>query len=178
MKSIGTKSALVLERATYHTVIDGADIKPVSSWNKTRICGAISRWGGAPKDCRFTWRTKKKKSELLEYARQIYPLPKYKIKKIADKYEGGGFNIDILFLPVAHPELNPIEMVWYNIKKKVPAKNMDFKLSSVKEHAKNEIAKVTATEFGKFVAHTLKVEEIYKNLSCRNIVYYGWRCSE
>ena len=136
MKSTGIKSVLVLDRATYHTVIDDADRKPVSSWNKSRICNAISRWGGAPEDWTLNWRARKNKSELLEYARKIYPLPKYKIQKIADKYEEGDFNIVILFLPVANPEFNSIEMVCSNIKRKVAAKNMEFKLSSVEEHAK------------------------------------------
>ena len=78
----------------------------------------------------------KKEVGTLERAREIYHLPQYKVQKIADKYEEGDFNIVILFLPVAHSELNPIEMVWSNIKKKVAAKNMYFKLSSVEENAR------------------------------------------
>ena len=53
----------------------------------------------------------KTKMQLLDYARRIYPRPKYRIQKIADKFEKDAFYIKLLFLRVSHPELNPIEMV-------------------------------------------------------------------
>ena len=36
--------------------------------------------------------------------------------KIADKFEKAAFSIEILFLPVYHPEFNPIEIVWSYLK--------------------------------------------------------------
>ena len=55
MKSIGIKSVSVLDQAIYHTVINDADRKPISSWKKTRICKAISRWRGATEDRPLIW---------------------------------------------------------------------------------------------------------------------------
>jgi len=69
-----------------------------------------------PADWPATWSTKETKVQLLEQARLMYPSPKYKIQKIADKFSTGVFELKVLFLPVAHPELNPIEMVWGVIK--------------------------------------------------------------
>ena len=48
-----------------------------------------------------------KKVELCFLASKHKPKPVYEISEIAKE-----FNIKILFLPVGHPELNPIEMVW------------------------------------------------------------------
>ena len=169
MKCVGYKSCLVLDRATYHTVLDEEDRRPVTSWSKTKLCNAIERWGGCDDGWPLTWKKKKTLQELLDYARKIYPSPKYKIQKIADKYEEGDFKIVVLFLPVAHPELNPIEMVWGQIKRKVASKNMDFKLSSVEELTRTEIAKVSPCGFARYVSHTIIEEEKYKQLSTSDI---------
>ena len=104
------KSVLVLDRATYHTFLDEEDKRPTTSWNKSKLANAIARWDGIPYDWPLTWRVQKSKNELLEQAREIYPSPRYKIQKIADKFSEGDFEIKILFLPVAHPELNPVDM--------------------------------------------------------------------
>ena len=50
-------------------------------------------------------------------------MPTYKIQKIATKFNEGDFQIKILFLPFARPELNAIEMVWLKIKREVATKN-------------------------------------------------------
>lgn len=71
-------------------------------------------------------RRKKTKSQLLEWTRKIYPTPKSKIQKLADKFTRENFEIKVLFLPVAHPELNPIEMVWSLIKRYVASKKPLF----------------------------------------------------
>ena len=46
----GIKSVVVLDRATYHTVLDEEDRKSATSWNKSRLIEAIKRWGGALDD--------------------------------------------------------------------------------------------------------------------------------
>ena len=107
----------------------------------------------------------KSKSQLLERAKKIYPKPKYKIQKIADKFHKGHFSIKILFLPNAHPELNPIEMLWGCIKRAVAAQNLSFKLRDVEHATKSELAKINAEQFEKFMNHTLKEESKYRALS-------------
>ena len=99
---------MVLDRATYHTYLDEDDRKPTTSWNKAKIVESLLRWGRVPYDWPLTWKTSKEKNELLSRAREVYPSPTYKIQKIANTYTIGMF----LFLPVAHPELDPTEMFW------------------------------------------------------------------
>ena len=124
-------AVLVLDRATYHTYIDEEDKRPNTSWNKNRISDSIARWRGPSEDWPLTCRYKKTKAQLLEEARRIYPSPTYKIQKMARKFETSTFKLKVLFLPVAHPELNPIEMVWGVIKRKVAERNVNFNLSEV-----------------------------------------------
>ena len=155
-------SVVVLDRATYHTVVDEEDRRPVTCWNKARLIDAIRRWGGPPDDWPLTWAKKKSKHQLLDFARSIYPSPKYKIQKIADKFTTESFQIKILFLPVAHPELNPIEMVWGFVKRTVAAQNMTFKLSAVEQATKEQIKKVTADQFQKYYMHAIKEEDRYR----------------
>ena len=112
LASSGHKAVLVLDHATYHTVLVDKDRRPVTSWNKNRLVSAMRRWGGALDDWPLTWALRKTKHQLLDYVRRVYHFPNYEIQKIADNFEKEGFAIKILFLPIAHPELNPIEMVW------------------------------------------------------------------
>ena len=53
----------------------------------------------------------------------------------------------VLFLPVAYPELNPIEMVWGCIKRTVSSKNMSFKLSYVGQLTREQVQNLIAAQF-------------------------------
>ena len=54
--------------------------------------------------------SKRTKNLLFSYAKSIAPRPKYEAQAVPDKFSEGEFCIKILFLPVAHPELNPMEL--------------------------------------------------------------------
>lgn len=85
------------------------------------------QWGGAPNDCTLNRIHENLKMQLLGYTRRIYPGPKYRVQKFADKFETAAFSIKILFLPVPHPKLNHIEMVWSSVKRAIASRNMIFK---------------------------------------------------
>lgn len=105
------KSVLIFNRATYLTVLDENDKLLVQAWNKKRLVSSFISWNGVSTNWTLTWAHQKSKSQPVEQAKKQYPVPKYKIQKIADKYHEGNFSINILFLPVAHPEFNPIAIV-------------------------------------------------------------------
>ena len=52
------------------------------------------------------------------------------LSEIAEKYK-----LKILFLPVAHPELNSIEMIWSQFKQQMKKKNVNYSLKEVEKHA-------------------------------------------
>ena len=165
MKQTKKKSVLVLDWATYHTFLDEEGKFPATSWNNTRLADSIARWVGIPDDWPLTKGVKKTKNELLERARELYPMPTYKIQKIAIKFNDGDFQIKILFVPVAHSELNPTGMVWSKIKREVATKNLNFRLSTVEEITKQAVLKFTASEFTKYVEH-VKLEDLnYKQIN-------------
>ena len=117
MERLGKKSVLVLDGATYHTKIIDDTPSPTRGWRKAQLVDAIRRWGGPSNDdWPLTRALNKTNKQILEEARRLKPTPAYEIQKIADSFEIGDFCIKILFLPVAHPELNPVEMVWGRIK--------------------------------------------------------------
>ena len=117
MKRTKKKSVLVLDRATNQAFLLEEVKRPATSWNKARLVDSIARWERTTDEWPLTCRIKKKRNELLEQAIEIYPMHSYKIQKVARKFDEGEFQIKILFLPLAHPELNPIKMVWSKIKR-------------------------------------------------------------
>ena len=54
-------SVFVLDRATYHTVLDEEDRQTLKPWNKTRIIDAIRHWEGPLDDWALTWAKRKSK---------------------------------------------------------------------------------------------------------------------
>ena len=161
----GVKSVVVLERATYHTVLDEEDKRQSTSWNKTRLTESIKCWGKAPADWAATWNYAKTKVQLLDYARKIHPSPKCKIQKMADKFYTATFSIKILFLPVGHPELNPIEMVWCCVKCTVASRNMQFQFNAVDKLTREQINVVTDPQFKKCNKHGKQEEDKYRKMN-------------
>ena len=95
---------------------------------------------------------------MLEHAQKIAPDPKYEIQDIADQFEDGEFCIKILFLPVAHPELNPIELAWAYLKNNISSQNFEFKMDAVLALAKGVLENITQQMFFKFCEHSKKEE--------------------
>jgi len=75
----------------------------------------------------------KTKRKLLVEARKCHLGFKYAVQELADKFSNDTFSIKILFLPVAHPELNPMEMVWGTVKRAVASLNSSFNLGEVEQ---------------------------------------------
>ena len=116
--------------------------------------------GSPSDDLSATWRLQKTKSQLLAEARRIYPPPTYKIQKIANK-----FDVKVLFLPVGHSELNPIEIVWVFVKRKVAMPNMNFSLTEVENLTRLQLSSVTSDCFKKYYEHATLEENKYRDMN-------------
>ena len=90
---------------------------------------------------------------------------KYVVEEVADRFTEGSFDIKILFLPVAHPELNPMEMVWGTVKRCVASNNRNFRQSEVEELTRVELERHEASKFVPFVLHVMKEEHKYRRVS-------------
>ena len=85
------------------------------------------------------------------------PQPIYKIDSIIREH-----GHEILHLPPYHCELNPIELIWSQIKGYVARQNNAFKLKPVVKLVENAIAQISTFDWKRACEHTAKIEEEYK----------------
>lgn len=166
LKQIGEKCVLVLDRATYHCKLT-ENTRPVRrGWRKQQMADAIARWGGPPSHWPSDWQTSRKitKNLMFEHAQTIAPAPKYRAQDLADQFEDGEFSIKILMLPVAHPELNPIELVWAYMKNYVAFHNFKFNMTAVQEDTEHVLRNVSKEMFSRFCARSMKEEARYREM--------------
>lgn len=64
----------------------------------------------------------------------------------------------VLRLPPYHCELNPIELIWANIKQYVASKNTTFKFADVKVLFEQAVLRITPENWQQCIEHTKKVE--------------------
>jgi len=67
---------------------------------------------------------------MYEQASNNRPTPTFLVQDVAEK-----FGVTVLIFPVAHPELNPIEMVWGTVKVALCKFNVSFSLDRLEELA-------------------------------------------
>ena len=99
---------------------------------------------------------------LLDIVKKIQVTKTYFIEKITQEYcSESGKNIQVIRLPIAHSELNPIELIWANVKNQVAKRNVTFKMTDVKRLVNEALANVTPENWKDAVNHTIKVEDEY-----------------
>jgi transposase len=64
-------------------------------------------------------------------------------------------------LPLYHADLNPIELIWANMKGKVAAKNLTFKFKDVQALVDDAIGDITSDDWKSCVKHVETVESGY-----------------
>lgn len=67
--------------------------------------------------------------------------------------------ISVLRLPPYHCELNPIELIWAQVKGEVRRNNTTYKMSELKNLLTDSLTKVTAEQWKKCVEHVIKEEQ-------------------
>ncbi|XP_037276826.1 uncharacterized protein LOC119169932 [Rhipicephalus microplus] len=78
-----------------------------------------------------------------------------------------------------HCELNPIELVWANVKNVVTEENRDFKLSAVGAFLRDKIKQVTAKGWRKSIPHVIDVDANFRLQTSGNepiqfiIIHFG-----
>lgn len=89
---------------------------------------------------------------ILNYHRERYK--KYKVDEMA-RSQGK----TVLRLPTYHCELNPLELIWANIKNIVAATNTTFKFEDMKALFYKAVNQITAEKWIKCIKHVQKIEE-------------------
>ena len=66
-----------------------------------------------------------------------------------------------LRLPPHHADLNPIELIWGQVKDNIARKNKTFKFKDLHCLTTQALNSVTAENWRKCIAHTIRVEDQY-----------------
>lgn len=139
-------SVIVMDNAPYHS--RRQEKIPTTAFKKAEIAEWL-----ASKNIYFE--ETMLKVQLLELVR----LNKNKYIKYAVDEMAREKNVTVLRLPPYHCELNPIELIWAQIKSDVARKNKTFKLAEVKILLNEAISNVTTNDWQKCVAHIKKEEQ-------------------
>ena len=149
LPNITEKSVIVLDNAPYHNFVEEEDQVPTSSWLKARVVEWFQK-----KDIPYP--DKAFKYELLEMVKKMNLEKRYAVDEII-KAEG---HIP-LRLPPYHSQLNPIELIWAQVKKQVADENTTFNIKDVEVLTKKALDEVTPESWKKCVEHVEKVENDY-----------------
>lgn len=79
-----------------------------------------------------------------------------------EKVKAKGY--DILRLPPYHPDLNPIELVWADVKGYVASRNVNFNFSEVQTITEEKISTMGPEDWVKKCKHVKKVEDEYLSM--------------
>ncbi|RVE43393.1 hypothetical protein evm_011978 [Chilo suppressalis] len=144
LEKVDASAVIVMDNATYHS--RRQERLPVTSWKKQNI----KEWL-ASKEILFD--EKETKVELLAKVKAVERYMSYVTDKMA-KQRG----TEILRLPPYHCELNPIELVWADVKGYVPRNNITFKMTDVKRLLEEGLNKIDETKWKNCVDHVIKEE--------------------
>lgn len=138
-------AVVVMDNASYHS--RRQEKIPVTSWRKD----AIQEWLSGKN---IPYEMSDTKVLLLEKVKARKE--QYQTYVVDEMAKGAG--IEILRLPPYHCELNPIELIWADIKGYVARKNTSFKMADVKKLLEEGIENITAEKWSNCVQHVVKEE--------------------
>jgi transposase len=140
------KTVIVMDNAPYHSV--KTELLPNQSWNKNNIMDWLRQ-----KDIFFE--ENYLKCELLEVVAQFKQnFDNYKIEELCKQQN----NVKVLRLPPYHCELNPIEMVWSQVKRHVAVNNSTFKAKDMEDLIKKAFSNVTSDNWKNYIQHVMTLE--------------------
>ena len=93
------------------------------------------------------------------------PEPEFELVRMVEEYaQKSKKRIKVLYLPVHHPELNPIELMWARFKNKVAASNRTYSLQNVESMIRRECEKCTVEHWRGCEANSRKYLQQYLDL--------------
>jgi len=154
---------LVIDWAPYHvTLTDDARLAS-TKMKKAKFAEWLVRHDAVPHSCLSQdCRQLKTKADMKAEADKHRPAPRYQVQDLARR-----FNVKILISPVAHPELNPIEIVWGTVKMALKRANVDFTMAALKASVDIEFAKITADVWCRYEDHAIKMEARYRDVGVK-----------
>ncbi|XP_054286021.1 uncharacterized protein LOC129002330 [Macrosteles quadrilineatus] len=157
------KSAIVIDQAPYHKQIDPETKNPTMSWLKKDIISWLQKRNISlpPHSTDYAQLTK---AALIEHAKPHFGIPKKILENIIEDTNPG---IKLIWLPVAHCELNAIELIWAYVKNniaKINRRNAAEKGNSItvtRDLCKEVLQTVTPDLWKKCIRHAQNIEDKY-----------------
>lgn len=139
------ESVLVMDNAPYHS--RKVERTPTTAWKKADIQAWLRSKNIAFVETMI-------KAQLLKIVRENKSLyNKYVVDELAAQS-----GVTVMRLPPYHCELNPIELVWAQVKGHVARNNRTFKMVEVKKLLEEGLSEVTPEKWVNCINHTKKVE--------------------
>lgn len=151
---------LVIDTAPYHLVLTPESAPAGSKLRKAELAEWLESHDVVPADWEDGWKQSRTKAEMKAVAEKHKPAPRYQVQRLAAR-----FGVSVLISPVAHPDLNPIEMVWGTVKTALKRGNTTFTLTALKGLVAKEFDKITPTVWAKYEDHAIKRENFYRGLA-------------
>ena len=98
------------------------------------------------------------KKTLLDKVKHHRPKPLYLTDDAATQH---GYGHTVLRLPVAHCELNPIELAWASVKSYVAKHNKNFNITEIQRLTTDGFTHTTADMWRRFCRHVVDIENDY-----------------
>ena len=156
LPNLQDKSVMVIDNASIHSHLSDNSKRPNTSWRKAEIQERLRLKN-------ISFEDNETNAILLMKVKSVYVPKIFVLEEITKKFcTTKGKDIKVLRLPVAHSELNPIELILAQIKSYVAANNTTFKIKDVKKLAEEAFTKVTDRNWMQAVKHTLKVENLFR----------------
>ncbi|CAD6216031.1 GSCOCG00011240001-RA-CDS, partial [Cotesia congregata] len=149
------KSVIILDQAPYHKMLDPEFRNPTTGWRKQKIIEwLVNRPVPLPQNINeFADLTK---NELLQLAKLYRYPPQYLLEKIAQEKRGN--EVKLLWLPVAHCEYNPIELIWAYVKNDAAKNNSTFKINDALKLCTNAMENIPPSSWPDCIEHAKKEE--------------------
>ena len=148
LPNIPPNAIIVIDNAPYHSM--QTEKAPTTATRKADMIAWLQNKG-------ISFAADMLKPELYELIKRYKPREKkYVIDEIAREH-----GHEIVRLPPYHCDLNPIELIWANIKNYVARRNTTWKLKDVQSLCLEAVEQVTPANWRDAVESTIKVENKY-----------------
>ena len=163
LPNVPNGSVIVIDRASYHLELRSFSKCASSSWNKAQLTEWIlehkcKNAAGVEYTRADLEAGTVRKIHLIAITQRNKPKKMYLVYDWLAEYNAAHPDRDIKLnvLPVAHPTLNPIEMMWNWLKTWVKSNNHDYTMEAIKSLVEERMQVLNASWWAKAYEHSLQ----------------------
>lgn len=147
LRNIPENSCIVMDNASYHSKV--ANKTPSSSWRKADIQEWLTKNG-------ITFNPDMRKPELLELVRPLRRKKLFVLDGLAAEH-----GHQVVRLPPYHCDLNPIELIWSQLKRFVRSRNTTGRLEDLERLLLEGVQLITPEDWAGCCRHVVGLEQRY-----------------